>query len=163
MNAADADHPYQTETMAELCARQGRIGEAIGIYRHLTGAMTDGAQRARLQRRLATLEARWHPAGEPETRPADVPLPRAPGVAVAIGDEQITVAWNLDPGTPAPALDLLLLARSSAGIEARKQMVPLATTTGRLALAAPAIHSAAAAAGSLIDGRFLPLCRSRLK
>jgi hypothetical protein len=163
MNAADADHPYQTETMAELCARQGRIGEAIGIYRHLTGAMTDGAHRARLQRRLATLEARWHPDGEREATPADVPLPRAPGVAVVIGDEQITVAWNLDPGTLAPALDLLLLARTNSGIEAVKRIVPLTAASGRLGLATPAIHSAAAAAGSLVDGRFLPLARSALK
>jgi hypothetical protein len=163
MNAADAEHPYQTETMAELCARQGRIDEAIGIYRHLTGAITDGPVRARLQRRLATLEARWHPGGAREATPADVPLPRAPGVAVVIGDEQITVAWNLDPETPAPALDLLLLARTTSGIETRKRIVPLTAPSGRLALSAPAIHSAAAAAGSLIDGRFLPLARSAIK
>ena len=29
------DHLYETETMAELCARQGRLGEAISIYRAL--------------------------------------------------------------------------------------------------------------------------------
>jgi hypothetical protein len=163
MNAADADHPYQTETMAELCARQGRIGEAIGIYRHLTGAVTDTARRARLQRRLDTLEARWQPAGERETPPADVPLPRAPGVAIVIGDEQITVAWSLDPGTQAPALDLLLLARTTSGIEAKKRIVPLASASGRLGLATPGIHSVAAAAGSLAGGRFLALARSPLR
>jgi hypothetical protein len=163
MNAADADHPYQTETMAELCARQGRIGEAIGIYRHLTGAVTDGAQLARLRRRLATLEARWRPGGEHGATPADLPLPRAPGVALVIGDEQITVAWNLDPRTPSPALDLLLLARTTSGIEAQKRIVPLTATSGRLGLPAPAIHSAAVAAGSLAGGRFLPLARSTLR
>ena len=34
------DHLYETETMAELCARQGRIGEAISIYRSLGESAT---------------------------------------------------------------------------------------------------------------------------
>jgi hypothetical protein len=157
----NADHIYQTETMAELCARQGRIGEAIGIYRQLTGLVTDSALRARWQRRLAILEARWQPAGEREAPPADLPLPPAPGVSVLVGDDQVTVAWSLPPGTPGPALDLLVLARSASGIETSKRIVAVAAPTGRLGLATPAIHSAVAAAGSLTAGRFVALARSR--
>jgi hypothetical protein len=157
----NADHIYQTETMAELCARQGRIGEAIGIYRRLTDVVTDTTLRARLQRRLASLEARWQAPGEREAPAAELPLPRAPGVAVLIGDEQITVAWALAPETTAPALDVLMLARTATGIETSKRMVPLTATAGRMGLATPGIHSAVAAAGSLIGGRFVPLARSR--
>ena len=41
------DHLYETETMAELYARQGRIGEAISIYRALAEREPDPATRAR--------------------------------------------------------------------------------------------------------------------
>jgi hypothetical protein len=156
----NADHIYQTETMAELCARQGRIGEAIGIYRRLTGAITDTILLARLQRRLATLEARWQPIGERPAPAADLPLPRSPGVAVLVGDDQVTVAWALPPATPAPTLELLLLARTHSGIESTKRTVPLSSPAGRLGLATPALHSAIAAAGSFLDGRFVALARS---
>jgi hypothetical protein len=156
----NADHIYQTETMAELCARQGRIGEAIGIYRRLTDLVTDTTLRARLQRRLAVLEARWQPAEPRDASPADVPLPPAPGVALLIGDEQITVAWSLPLDAAAPTLDLLLLTRTPSGIESSKRTLPLPAPTGRLALFTPGIHSAAAAAGSLVGGRFIALART---
>ena len=157
----NADHIYQTETMAELCARQGRIGEAIGIYRRLTDAVTDAALLARLQRRLASLEARWDHGGKATAAPADLPLPAAPGISVLVGDDQVTVAWALPFDTATPALDLLLLTRTPSGIEPSKRTLPLTTASGRLALLTPAIHSAIAAAGSLVQGRFIPLARSR--
>jgi hypothetical protein len=157
----NADHIYETETMAELCARQGRIGEAIDIYRRLTDSVTDGALRARLQRRLATLEARWQPVGEREAPPEDLPVPPAPGVSVLVGDEQVTVAWALPLGTAGAALELLLLVRSSSGIESTKRTLALSTAAGCLGLAAPGVHSAVAAVGSLVGGRFLALARSR--
>jgi hypothetical protein len=155
------DHIYQTETMAELCARQGRIGEAIGIYRRLTDVVTDTALLARLRRRLASLEARWRPAVEAHASPADLPLPATPGISVLVGDDQVTVAWSLPFDTATPTLDLLLLTRTPSGIEPTKRTVPLSAPTGRLALPTPAIHSAIAAAGSLISGRFIPLARSK--
>ena len=157
----NADHIYETETMAELCARQGRLGEAIVIYRRLAGAVTDADLSARFRRRLATLEARWQPPGETEAPPAALPLPRTPGVAVLVGDEQVTVAWSLPHGTAAPTLDLLLLQRTPAGIETTKRTLALASSSGRLGLVAPALHSAVAAAGTLVDGRFVALARSR--
>jgi hypothetical protein len=155
------DQTYETETMAELCARQGRLGEAIAIYRRLAESAPDAATRARCRQRLETLEATWQPLRDAEAPPADVPIPPAPGVAVEVGDDQVTVAWAVPAGTAAPALDLLVLQRTPAGVEANKKILPLETPTGRLGLAAPAIHSALAAVGRIVEGRFVPLARSR--
>jgi hypothetical protein len=154
------DHLYETETMAELCARQGRIGEAISIYRSLTQTASDPGTRGRAEARLATLESTWQPLREKEVAPADLPLPPAPGVAVLVGEDQVTVAWSLPPDTSPMALDLLVLERTSAGIDAQKKLLPLATSSGRIGLALPAIHSAIAAAGTVRAGRFVPLARS---
>ncbi len=154
------DHLYETETMAELCARQGRIGEAISIYRTLVDSGADVATRTRAQARLTTLESTWQPLRETEVPPADIPLPRSPGVAVLVGEDQVTIAWAL-PGDTAPlALDVLVLQKTAAGIDAQKKLLPLETASGRLGLAVPAVHSAIAAAGTVRAGRFVPLARS---
>jgi hypothetical protein len=157
----NADRIYETETMAELCARQGRLGDAIDIYRRLSDVVTDVALQARFRRRLSSLEARWQAPGAKEVPPADLPLPRTPGVTLLMGDEQLTVAWSLPLETVAPSLDLLLLQRTPAGIETTKRTMPLTATSGRIGLLAPALHSAVAAAGTLVDGRFVAIARSR--
>jgi hypothetical protein len=157
----NADRIYETETMAELCARQGRFGEAIDIYRRLSDVVTDVTLQARFRRRLTTLEARWRPPGAQEAPPADVPIPRAPGVSVLVGEEQVTVAWSLPLESMAPALDLLLLQRTASGIETTKRTMRVNHPSGRIGLLAPALHSAAAAAGNLIEGRFVALARAR--
>jgi hypothetical protein len=154
------DHLYETETMAELCARQGRIGEAISIYRSLGESATDAATRTRAGARLAMLESTWQPLREIEVPPADIPLPAEPGVAVQVGEDQITVAWAMPADTTPLALDLLVMQRTSAGIDAQKKLLPLATAAGRLGLAVPSVHSAVAAAGTVRAGRFVPLARS---
>jgi septum site-determining protein MinC len=69
---------FATETMAELSARQGRVADALAIYRHLLGAAEHSADEARLARwraRLAELET----GGGPPTAPAaaSAPAPRA--------------------------------------------------------------------------------------
>jgi hypothetical protein len=151
------DHLYETETMAELCARQGRLGEAISIYRALCETGADAATRARAQVRLATLESTWQPLRETEVPPADIPLPSEPGVAVLVADDQVTIAWALPADTTPLALDVL--QRSKAGIEAQKKLLPVETASGRLGLSVPAVHSAAAAAGTVRAGRFIPLAR----
>ncbi len=59
------DTLFATETMAELSARQGRIADAIAIYRHLVGAAEatpastpdDAARVARWKARIAELDA----------------------------------------------------------------------------------------------------------
>jgi hypothetical protein len=154
------DHLYETETMAELCARQGRIGEAISIYRLLADGAPDPATRSRAQARLSTLEATWQPLRETEVPPVDIPLPSEPGVAVQVGEDQVTVAWALPADTSPLALDLLVLQRTGAGIDAQKKLLPVETATGRLGLAVPAVHSVVAAAGTVRAGRFVPLARS---
>jgi hypothetical protein len=154
------DHLYETETMAELCARQGRIGEAISIYRSLCTQGSDAATRSRAQARLDTLASTWQPLRETEVPPADLPVPPAPGVAVLVGEDQITVAWALPPATSPLALDILVLQRTAAGIDAQKKLLPLSTPEGRLGLAVPSVHSAVAAAGTVRAGRFVALARS---
>ena len=155
-----SDHLYETETMAELCARQGRLGEAISIYRTLSENAADAALRERAQARLATLESTWQPLRETEVPPANIPLPPVPGVAVLVADEQITVAWALPGDTTPLALDVLVLQKTSAGIDAQKKLLPVNEPSGRIGLAIPAVHSAVAAAGTVRAGQFVPLARS---
>ncbi len=85
-DAAEDDGPgaglFATETMAELSARQGRLPDAVAIYRHLVRTAEAGAQAAgdgqaqRLARwkvRLAELESGQPAAGPPvsvERKPA---------------------------------------------------------------------------------------------
>jgi hypothetical protein len=154
------DHLYETETMAELCARQGRIGEAISIYRSLCSSGADGATRARAQARLTTLESTWQPLRETEVPPADLALPPTPGVSVLVGEDQITVAWALPPETSPLALDILVLQKTEAGIDAQKKLLPVDSPAGRLGLAVPQVHSAVAAAGTVRAGRFVALART---
>jgi hypothetical protein len=154
------DHLYETETMAELCARQGRLGEAISIYRALAENGADAATRTRAQARLATLESTWQPLRETEVPPADIPLPAEPGVAVLVADDQVTVAWALPADTAPLALDVLVLQKSSAGIDAQKKLLPVDLPSGRIGLSVPSIHSAIAAAGTVRAGRFVALARS---
>src|SRR5450432_1957753 len=65
----DAGELFGTETMAELCARQGRLEEARGIYRRLCARGADDARLAGWTARLRALEARAL-ASAPESSPA---------------------------------------------------------------------------------------------
>jgi hypothetical protein len=154
------DHLYETETMAELCARQGRIGEAISIYRTLVESGPDLDTRTRAEARLTTLESTWQPLRETEVPPADIALPPPPGVAVLVGEDQVTIAWALPADTAPLALDVLVLQKTAAGIDAQKKLLPLESASGRLGLAVPGVHSAIAAAGTVRAGRFVALARS---
>lgn len=154
------DHLYETETMAELCARQGRLGEAISIYRALSEHSSDPATRGRAQTRLATLESTWQPLREIEVPPAEIPVPVEPGVAVLVTDDQMTVAWALPAEIAPRALDVLVLQRTGSGVEAQKKLLPVESPSGRLGLAVPSIHSAIAAAGTVRAGRFVALATS---
>jgi hypothetical protein len=78
------EHLYETETMAELCARQGRLSEAIAIFRELAETAADSATRARARARLDTLEASWQPLRVAEVPPCGLGLARhSRGCAVA--------------------------------------------------------------------------------
>ena len=154
------EHLYETETMAELCARQGRLSEAIAIFRELAETAVDPDTRARARARLATLEATWQPLQVAEVPPADLALPAIPGVSLLVGDDQLTVAWALPPQTTSPALDVLVLQRTPGGIDPQKKLLPLTETSGRIGLLLPGVHSAVAAAGTIRAGRFVPIVRS---
>lgn len=154
------DHLYETETMAELCARQGRIGEAISIYRSLGEHAADASTRARARARLATLESTWQPLREIEVPPADIALPAEPGVTILVGEDQVTVAWALPTLSSPLALDVLVLQKANNGIDAQKKLLPVDQPSGRIGLSVPQVHSAIAAAGVVRAGRFVPLARS---
>jgi hypothetical protein len=154
------EHLYETETMAELCARQGRLSEAIAIFRELAEAAADPDTRARASARLTSLEASWQPLRVAEVPPANLALPQIPGVSLLVGDDQVTVAWALPPETSSPALDVLVLQRTPGGIDPQKKLLPLTETSGRVGLLLPGVHSALAAAGTIRDGRFVAIVRS---
>jgi septum site-determining protein MinC len=65
------DPLFATETMAELSARQGRIADAIAIYRHLVGTARDRADdAARVEKwnaRITELESGGASAAAPPT------------------------------------------------------------------------------------------------
>lgn len=156
-----ADHNlFETETMAELCTRQGRLGEAIAIYRRLADVGSDAQARKRWRARLVALEAEWRPGRDAEAPAANVALPMPPGIDVHVGDDQVTVAWALRSGTTSPAVEVLIIQRTSAGIETVKRTIPVDTLAGRLGILAPGVHSARAAAGTLTEARFVPVVRS---
>ena len=154
------EHLYETETMAELCARQGRLSEAIAIFRELAETAADPDTRARASARLGTLQASWQPLRIAEVPPAGLAIPRIPGVSLLVGDDQVTVAWALPPETSSPALDVLVLQRTPGGIDPQKKLLPLPETSGRIGLLLPGVHSALAAAGTIREGRFVPIVRS---
>jgi hypothetical protein len=145
-------NPFETETMAELCLRQGHRDEALGIYRRLLARAEDGTGRARLQHRIETLE-------RGDATPADPPL-ALPGLRARCAGTAVTVEWRLPAGTPGPNLELLLLVRTPAGIATETRSLPLDRDTGQLVLEVKGLHSARAAAGFVSDGRFVPLARS---
>ena len=158
MNKTD-NELYETETMAELCARQGRPGEAVAIYRRLCESHPGAEHEPRWLERLEVL-LRQTGRADQEIAPTQIPLPAAPGVAVAANDDGVTIAWALAPGTPEPTLELFLIQRTPAGVETGKRTVALGAPTGRIAFAVPALHSALAAVGRREGDRFVPLARS---
>jgi septum site-determining protein MinC len=79
---------FATETMAELSARQGRLADALAIYRHLLGGAASGgaddARAAKWRARLAELEGAAGAPAAPAALAAPVavaaPAPRAPAL-----------------------------------------------------------------------------------
>ena len=52
-------NPFETETMAELCVRQGHLEDALGIYQRLLQRAPDAGARVRLEDGRARCRARW--------------------------------------------------------------------------------------------------------
>src|SRR5688572_10968440 len=79
---------FGTETMAELCARQGRLAEAIAIYRRLLAGQPDPTKLARWTERCHALERAQNPRSQPTPPPTVAPAPTAaPAPAAPPGPE----------------------------------------------------------------------------
>jgi hypothetical protein len=96
---------FDTETMAELCVKQGLVDQAIGVFRRMAAASEDPATRQRCEERIAALEH----------APGHVPL-ETPGLRVHTRQGEIDIEWRLPTGIAAPALQLLVLRRTPQGI-----------------------------------------------
>jgi hypothetical protein len=147
---------FETETMAELCVRQGLTGDGLEIYRRLAAAAPDEVTRARRQRRVAELEAALGPLGPPAA--AGDALPE-PGLRVQRRGQELLIEWRLPGETRAPALQLLLVRRTAAGVQTEARTLELAGPRGSTTVAAAGLHSLRAAAGWLDGDRFVPLVR----
>jgi hypothetical protein len=148
---------FETETMAELCMKQGLTSDAVAIYGRLVAAAPDEATRARRARRLAELKAALRPPAPPA--PASRQDHQPPGLRAENDGRDVTFEWRLPAGTRAPALQILVLRRDESGIAAERRTVRVDGACGRLTLPLPGIHSLRAAAGMLDGERFVPLCR----
>ena len=147
---------FETETMAELCLKQGLVRDALAIYRRLLARAPDEGTRARRAQRIAELEQRDGEADAADRRPA----PPAPTAIQARHDHQhVTLEWRLPAGTPAPALQILVLRREETGIATERRTVRLPGAQGSLTLQIAGVHSLRAAAGKLDGDRFVPLVR----
>jgi hypothetical protein len=139
---------FDTETMAELCVRQGLIEQAIGIFRRLAEVADDAHIRLRYETRVAEL------AQDPSRTPIELP-----GLRVTEKDDTVEIEWRLAPETPTPTLQVLLLRRGPDGIAADPRSLPLATPQGRTVFAMPNLCGVRAAAGRLVGDAFVPLVR----
>lgn len=148
-------NPFETETMAELCLRQGHRDEALDIYRRLRDRTPAGAARKRLDERVRFIEGAAPPAA---ARPVPPPLP-LPGVRTRQSGDQLVVEWRLPRQTPAPALEILLVTAGEAGVTTERRAIELQNDAGQLELRVRGLHSARAAAGTRGSSGFVPLAR----
>jgi pentatricopeptide repeat protein len=142
---------FDTETMAELCVKQGLVDQAIAVFQRMASASEDPAARQRYQERIAALER----------QPGHVPL-ETPGLRVQTRQGEvgeIDIEWRLPTDTAAPALQLLVLRRTPQGIEAAPRTIPLTSPQGRTQVAVADLHSVRAAAGRLVGEAFVPIVR----
>jgi hypothetical protein len=139
-------NPFETETMADLCVRQGHREEALGIYRRLLARDPDRETRVRLEARMRALQ-------EDEDEPAA-------GVWTLTEPGTLAVEWRLQAAVRDPALQILILRRTPAGIVPETRTVSLDASSGRLAIPVEGLHSAVAAVGTRKGDRFVPLARS---
>jgi septum site-determining protein MinC len=96
---AATDHLFATETMAELCARQGRVAEATAIYRQLLAGIDAADKRhERWTQRLDDLLAQAHTNG---TRDQIM----APAMSAATPVRPCSATPNLRVVADAPAPD----------------------------------------------------------
>jgi hypothetical protein len=169
MRQSSTVNPFETETMAELHLRQGHREEALAIYRRLLARTTDEAARARMLRRIAGAEGADVAADSPllaeggkrsvgwARSAAD---PEIPSVSARLSGNEVTVEWRLPPGTPTPAVEVLLVSLGSAGVISETRTIEVDRDRGQLVLRVADLHSARAAAGRrAAGGGFIPIVR----
>ncbi len=139
---------FDTETMAELCVKQGLLDEAIGIYRRLATEVSDASTRRRFEARIESLDRRSTLA----------PL-ETTGLRVEVDGEEAHIEWRLPDDTVGPALQALVLRRTSDGIVTETRTMTLTSLRGHLILRIPGLHSVRAAAGRGAGEAFVPLAR----
>jgi hypothetical protein len=139
---------FDTETMAELCVRQGLTDQAIGIFRRLAEVAEDPGIRLRYETRISEL------GRDPVLAPIEIP-----GLRVTERAEAVEIEWRLPPEVAGPTLQVLLMRRGPEGIETDPRTLPLAATQGRTSFTVANLCGVRAAAGRLVDGSFVPLCR----
>ena len=142
---------FDTETMAELCVKQGLIDQAIGVYQRMATTSEDPAARRRYEERIVALEH----------EPGHVPL-ETPGLRVHTrqGEQgEVDIEWRLPADVTAPALQVLVLRRTPVGIEAAPRTILLASPHGRTQMTVTGLHSVRAAAGRLVGDAFVPIVR----
>ena len=139
---------FDTETMAELCVKQGLIDQAIGVYQRIASASEDPGVRRRYEERIVALEH----------DPNHVPL-ETPGLRVHTRQGEIDIEWRLPTDVAAPALQVLVLRRPPVGIEAHPRTIRLVSPHGRTQLTVTGLHSVRAAAGRLVGEAFVPIIR----
>jgi hypothetical protein len=139
---------FDTETMAELCVRQGLVDQAIGIFRRLAESADETGIRRRYEARMSEL------AKDPSLAPIEIP-----GLRVTEKDDLVEIEWRLSPETPTPTLQVLLMRRGPDGIETEPRSLPLSGPQGRTVFAMANLCGVRAAAGQLVEGAFVPLVR----
>jgi hypothetical protein len=146
---------FDTETMAELCVKQGLTGEALAIYRRLAKTTEDDDKRRLYEARISALA---HPALEP----SDITPMETPNLRVERRGDEVEIEWRLPFDVGTPALQMLVLRRTPEGIAAEPRTVSLASTEGRTVLTVPSLHSLRVAAGRLRETHFIPIVRPAL-
>jgi septum formation inhibitor MinC len=140
------DTLFATETMAELSARQGRVAEAIAIYRHLVGAAEaaprDADQAARVEKwkaRVAELEAGGAGAA---SAPPSSPAAASPEPAPPAGGSAPGQPHGSTPAAQRPSLIIQEPVRSGQVIyaEGRDLIVIAPVNSGAQLLADGNIH-----------------------
>jgi septum site-determining protein MinC len=117
--ARGAEELFGTETMAELCVRQGRLDDALAIYRRLV-ARADDARQPRWAARLRDLEAQGPardgnaPAKAPEPPPPAPAPPEVPAARPTLVVRDIVRAGQV---VYAEGGDLIVLASVNAGAQ----------------------------------------------
>ena len=130
------DTMFATETMAELSARQGRVADAVAIYRHLLGDAEANERTEKWKVRLAELEAGAASASAP------APTSAAPQTRSAPAPAEVACAEVAEVTVPRASLVIREPVRSGQVIyaEGRDLIVVAPVHAGAQLLADGNIH-----------------------